>query len=279
MAEYTGKRAQEKQAEAIAKAVSGVDSELTWFGEAVAKSEEFARTGRNEFKWVISKDEFRSDLIKKCEEKKNSCRSSITKLRTLDPNNGAISDFKEQYDELCEKWADIKLQIIGGKKFKKNNNNATNSSTSESNRESRTISAIKAIKEALSDNDNETEQEQNEPSESDLEKKYLEEIHFNSKNAEKLTAQLDKLSNKILTQFLSFSLTGSNFHLAECKFEEGLELLRHIDPNNSMLPIYQERLTKWRDKHKSNIRKRIIAWGIIICSIAAFVLWTELHKN
>lgn len=234
MANYTSKRAQHQHAQSLDDALSEISSDMGSFADYISVLENRLITGKTNDSYSYKSTQ---ELLAECKSAKSDVRTSITKLKGIDPQNSSISEYESQYRDLSQALTKISKQI-GDLPLKKT-----------------------AKKHKLGEDDD----DDNEPSASDLQKQYIASLHFSIKDANKLTTQLGQLSNKIMTEFLKFSLIGSNYKLARSKFKEGLLILKNIEPDNPMIPVYNEQINDWNKKHKSNIIKRFgILTGILI---------------
>lgn len=97
-------------------------------------------------------------------------------------------------------------------------------------------------------------------------------------NADELTQTLLNFGNLIDTEISSFDFAGTEhkFSDARTKFDNGVRLLKSIDPNNKMISYFESQQQKWEKKRKMHIKYRIYIIAGIVFFILLFTILSKL---
>lgn len=240
---YTSKRAQVQEAQALNDCLEWLGIYMSRFSEAINLLKESLRIGKS-----ADKGKTITEIIKYATEQKGHVKAYIARLKGISPNNPGIADFSQQCKEYSEEL-DILVEELTKSKVRVNKKH--------------------------NEDDNE---EDDEPSEDEINKQYLRSLIFDRKDAEKVVQQLNELAGRIPQDFNSFSLMGDNYAEARDKFEDGLMILSRLDPGNDMIPVFQKKLPKWDEIHKSNQKKRRVTLSIIGVCILGYIAYYILME-
>lgn len=97
-------------------------------------------------------------------------------------------------------------------------------------------------------------------------------------NADELTQTLLNFGNLIDTEISYFDFAGTEhkFSDARTKFDNGVRLLKSIDPNNKMISYFESQQQKWEKKRKMHIKYRIYIIAGIVFFILLFTILSKL---
>ena len=179
----------------------------------------------NKYSKVPLREEIRTAIIE--------TETDLAKLKTLDKDNESIEYYESKIEEWKAQLQKVEQKVNVGSTLNRTVNWFNNIGKEEEEEEKAAIEKIHAIE--LDDND-----------------------------PKKLIKVLINLSTKIDAKAGRDS-DDDQYAALKAKFDNGVMLLRSIDPTNAMLPSFEAKQKEWADKKK----KEILIW---IAMFAALVI-------